>query len=143
VLSARLIDGINAIPLARDPGGHRHGNVEADLLPLTDAAGEARQLLVEAKTTSGNVWYAVIENLRQLKLFQLSKTAKDIFRDRGTFNADRLSTAAMVLAPASFYTDRGAKRNALEPARQLIAELDVPLHLATWNPAERLIEPAP
>ncbi len=71
---ARLIDGINAVPLARDAGGRRRGNVEADMLLLTaDAAGHRTQLLVEAKTSSDNAWYAVIESLRQLKLFQLSQ----------------------------------------------------------------------
>jgi hypothetical protein len=143
VLGERLIDGINAIPLARDPEGRRSGNVEADLLLLTSAPGGARQLLVEAKTTWGNAWYAAVENLRQLKLFQLSQAANEIFRHRGTHSGGRLSTAGMVLAPASFYTARGAKRNALEPARQLIAALDVPLHLATWDPAQRQIGPAP
>lgn len=66
----RLIDGINAVPLARDPTGGRAGNVEADLLLLTRNRGADRLLLVEVKTISNNAWYATVENLRQLRYFR-------------------------------------------------------------------------
>lgn len=36
-LDAWLIDGINAVPLARDKSGGRAGNIEADMLLLTQA----------------------------------------------------------------------------------------------------------
>jgi hypothetical protein len=31
LFGGRLVDGVNALPLTRDPNGHRYGNVEADL----------------------------------------------------------------------------------------------------------------
>ena len=33
-LEASLVDGVNAVPLAKDAGGGRSGNVEADMLLL-------------------------------------------------------------------------------------------------------------
>jgi hypothetical protein len=119
---ARLIDGLNAVPLARDVGGRRRGNIEADMLLLTaDPAGHRTQLLVEAKTSSNNAWYAAIESLRQLKLFQLSQAAHDIFSRRGSHEGTNLPVEAVVLAPGAFYSSRGAKKRATYGARQLPA----------------------
>jgi hypothetical protein len=43
-----IVDGINALPLARDPAGGRRGNVEADMLlltrePLATASGSSKR----------------------------------------------------------------------------------------------------
>jgi hypothetical protein len=107
----RLIDGINAVPLARDPDGRRAGNVEADMLLLTAAGNDHRLLLVEAKTISNNAWYATVENLRQLRLFTASSAAQQIMQQR---RAEPLPTppavTAVILATASFYTSRWTAR---------------------------------
>lgn len=142
---ARLIDGLNAVPLAHDTAGGRRGNIEADMLLLTEhATGRRAQLLVEAKTSSNNAWYAVIESLRQLKLFQLSRAARNIFKDRQSHDGTQPPVEAVVLAPATFYTSRGAKRNAVEPARRLIASLEafaeITIHLAVWDSTRRTLD---
>src|SRR4051812_28896243 len=62
-LGAQLIDGVNALPLAKDQGGGRAGNVEADMLLLVRYGSEYKLLLVEVKWTSNNAWYAAVENL--------------------------------------------------------------------------------
>lgn len=45
VLGGRLIDGVNAFPLARDGAGGRAGNVEADLLLLVESNDSSRVIL--------------------------------------------------------------------------------------------------
>jgi hypothetical protein len=66
---ARLIDGVNAVPLAKDAAGGRAGNVEADMLLLLEDEQHYRQVLVEVKDGSNHPWYAAVEALRQLRLF--------------------------------------------------------------------------
>lgn len=143
----RLVDGINAVPLARDQGGHRAGNVEADMLLLIQYTdGQHELLLVEAKTTSNTAWYAVVENLRQLKLYQLSVTAQSIFTRRQPGLPETIPTTGLVLAPDEFYSARGAKRNAVAPARRLIQAMqtthDINCRLATWDHGTQTISPA-
>jgi hypothetical protein len=145
----RLIDGVNAVPLARDPNGRRRaGNVEADMLLLT-ADGEKRQLvLVEAKTISNNAWYAAIENLRQLRLFQASDAAQAIMQRR---SSDRLPVpvpvTGAVLAPAEFYAARGARRRSVAPTQamseQLANRLGLDVRLAVWDGVARTITHLP
>ena len=62
-LGARLVDGINAVPLARDAAGGRVANVEADMALLVRDDDDWRVLLVEVKVASNNAWYAADENL--------------------------------------------------------------------------------
>ena len=115
------------------------------LLLTSDAADARTQLLVEAKTGSNNAWYAVIESLRQLRLFQLSQVARSIFTLRGSHDGTPPPVEAVILAPEAFYTSRGAKERATDGALQLLAALapipDVVVRLATWNPAQRSVAP--
>lgn len=138
-----IVDGINALPLARDPAGGRRGNVEADMLLLTRQATGYRQWLVEAKTRSNNAWFGVIENLRQLKLFQLSTAAKQVMPTRHPELSEPIPVTATVLAPAEFYTAAGAKKNAVAPATALINKLrttaKIDIRLAVWDPAGQTI----
>ena len=46
----RLVDGVNAVPLAKDAGGGRTGNVEADMLCSSETSTSTVFLLVEVKT---------------------------------------------------------------------------------------------
>ncbi len=135
-----LIDGLNAVPLCADPGGDRAGNVEADLLLLVRDGDVWGQRLVEVKSSSTNAFYAVAENLRQLRLFQGSAAAQSIFHDRGTAPADQpLPVAGAVLAPRRFYESAGQKRNGAEYARRLIAAIeadpgvDARITLQAWD----------
>lgn len=140
---AALVDGINAVPLARDPQGGRRGNVEADMLLLTHGANGYRQWLVEAKTRSNNAWFGVVESLRQLRLFRLSDTARQIIHTRNPGIPAMVPVTAIVLAPPLFYTAAGAKRRSVRPAQALLdavtdaAAIDV--HLAIWDLPDRTI----
>lgn len=145
-LGARLIDGVNALPLAKDASGGRNGNVEADMLLLVRAERKYQRLLVEVKAKSNNAWYGVVENLRQLKLFRESEEAQGLFQVRCKELAlpASLPVAAVTLAPRDFYSARGAKGNSVAPAQELLvtmwAECGVEALLATWDPSQRVIE---
>jgi hypothetical protein len=135
-----LIDGLNAVPLCADPGGDRAGNVEADLLLLVRDGDAWGQRLVEVKSSSTNAFYAVAENLRQLRLFQGSTAAQTLFHDRGTAPAGQpLPVEGAVLAPRRFYESAGQKRNGADYARSLLAaieadpDVDARITLAAWT----------
>ena len=144
-LGARLVDGVNAVPLARDEGGGRAGNVEADMALLVRHDQEYRVLLVEVKTSSNNAWYAAVENLRQLKLFTQSPPAQGLFYERKNPGLPQaLDTTAVVLAPIDFYTAAGAKDAAVSPAAKLFErmreETGFDARLATWDSHRRAVE---
>jgi len=141
----RLVDGVNALPLTKDIlGGGRSGNVEADMLLLVRNDNAYRLLLVEVKTGSDNAWFAVVENLRQLRLFSESVETQQLFHQRcPELNLPQsLPVTAVVLAPESFYLAKGAKAASVAPAEKLLRrmhdEAGVEGQLATW---QRTIEP--
>lgn len=140
---AVVVDGINAVPLARGTTGGRRGNVEADMLLLTHDTIGYRQWLTEVKTGSNNAWFAVIESLRQLKLFQLSDAAQAIMPARHPDVPAQTPVTALVLAPATFYTAPGAKQRSVKPAQQLIDAIipaaSIDIRLATWDLSTRTI----
>jgi hypothetical protein len=143
-LGARLVDGVNAVALAKDEAGGRRGNVEADMLLLTRAEdGAPRQLLVEVKVTSGTAWYAAVENLRQLRLFVESESAQRIFRARGADVPAATPVAALILAPPAYFAANGAKKAAVPPTRRLLdrftAHTGLDAVLATWDLPGRTI----
>lgn len=142
-LGGRLIDGVNAVPLARDTSGGRRGNVEADMLLLADGPNGPRLLLVEVKTRSKNAWYAAAESLRQLRLFTASASAREIMPRRRPAFSTALPVTAVILAPPDFYKAPGARQNAVAPTHRLLehmrAEFGVEAQLATWNAGERAI----
>jgi hypothetical protein len=142
-LGGRLLDGINAVPLAKDTGGRRAGNVEADMLLLADGPTGPRLLLIEAKTRSNNAWYAAAESLRQLRLFTASSSAQAIMPSRRRGLPATLPVTAVVLAPPDFYRARGARRNAVAPAERLLEAMrttyGLDARLATWDRADRTI----
>jgi hypothetical protein len=147
-LGARLIDGVNAVPLTRDAGGRRRANIEADMLLLLRAAEGHRLVLAEVKVGSNNAWYAVVENLRQLRLFKESVVTQRLFHiRRADLNLRHpLPVTSIVLAPPAFYTASGKRSAAVGPARELIrraraAEIDV--LLTTWDSDRRTIELLP
>lgn len=142
---ARLIDGVNAVPLTRDSvSGGRAGNVEADILLLSEQGGAHRLLLVEAKTRSNNAWYAVIESLRQLRLFLHSPAAQRIMPHRNPGLPGKLPVTAVVLAPPTFYIGDDARERAVQPTLALLTVLrtqfGIDCRLATWNLTERCVD---
>lgn len=143
-----ILDGVNAPPLARDPKGGREANVEGDLLLLTKKGRGYEQVLIEVKVDSNQAWYALAENLRQLKLFEESKTTADrIFqgRDNDLLLPESIPVTAAVLAPAAFYDKRSAsgkptqKSNATLYAEKLLEKLSAQRNpprvvLSVWDP---------
>jgi hypothetical protein len=147
-LGARLVDGINAVPLVRDSAtGGRVGNVEADMLLLTEDGAHHRLLLVEVKTGSNNAWYATVEVLRQLRLFMESASARAIMPQRHPGLPEELHVTAVVLAPPAFYQGDGAQGRAVRPAQLLIEatrlQFGIECRLASWNRDERRITEVP
>lgn len=143
-LGALVIDAINAVSLVRDAHGGRAANVEADMLLLLDTAPR-RQVLIEAKASANNAWYATVELLRQMRLFADSPAAQRILHLRaGTPEPwPSLQLTGLVVAPPAFYTANGQKRNAVQPAQRLLARLaadGVDARLATWETTTRCIQ---
>lgn len=148
-LGMRMVDGINAVPLVRDASGGRASNVEADMLLLLVGDDGLRQVLVEVKANSNNAWYAVVELLRQLRLFVDSPAAQRILRQRGALtglSAD-IPLTGLVVAPLSFFGARGQKAHAVEPARRLLADMrehtKTDARLAVWHSLGRTIDELP
>jgi hypothetical protein len=144
VLGSSLIDGVNAVPLARDEAGGRAGNVEADMLLLIGDGGGQRQLLVEVKVDADHAWYAVVENLRQLRLFEESEAAQAVFRERRSATGP-LPVEGLVLGPEDFFAHSGRKQAAVRPAQRLIERMAnvIRVRLATWDAAKRLVSEVP
>jgi hypothetical protein len=123
VMGARLVDGVNAVPLAKDAAGGRAGNVEADMLLLVqEQDGQHRLEVVEVKVKANSAWYAAVENLRQLRLFGESTETRRLFslRVRDIALPEALPFSGFVLAPREFYSGRGKKGNAVAPAEMLL-----------------------
>ncbi|MGO9753299.1 MAG: hypothetical protein ACLP22_17680 [Solirubrobacteraceae bacterium] len=139
----QLVDGINAVPLSLATRGG--GKVEADMLLLTHGADGHRLWLVEAKTTSNNSWFAVVESLRQLKLFRCNPIARQVLLKRRGLGAAQPPVTAVVLGTPSFYTATGAKAAMVAPAQELINAMSsrhkLDVRLAVWDRTSRLIEP--
>ena len=138
-----LVDGINAVPLSLAARGG--GKVEADMLLLTRGADGPRLWLVEAKTTSDNAWFAVVESLRQLKLFGLNPVAGQVLLERRGASGAQPPVSAVVLGTPSFYTATGAKAAMVAPAQELINAMSsrhkLDIRLAVWDRASRSIQP--
>lgn len=140
-LGARLVDGVNAVPLAKDLGGKRKGNVEADMVLLVrdEHKQEYRLLLVEVKVGANNAWYALVEHLRQLRLFLEAVEAKRLFHNRRPELdlPELLPVTGVVLAPESFFSAKGQKGASVKPAETLLSrmrdETSVDIRLATWD----------
>jgi hypothetical protein len=146
-LGASLIDGVNAVPLARDLGGGRAGNVEADMALLVRDKTQLRLLLVEVKVASNHAWYAAVENLRQMRLFLEAPVSLSLFQrrlpDLGLGSLPPVT--GVVLAPHAFYAAKGQKGRAVGPTQDLLArfraQLGITVVLATWEGPERAIRP--
>lgn len=145
-LGGRIIDGVNAMPLARDAYGGRRSNVEADLFLLIEKDGDYRLFLCEVKESANTPWYAAIENLRQLKLLHHNILARQLFHRRNPqlqLPAE-LPYSGLVIAPASYYARRGKCSNSVYPTRSLIEQVQrqtgLILEFAQWRPEANVVE---
>jgi hypothetical protein len=137
-LDQPLLDGINAFPLVKDYGGGRRGNVEADLVLLIGHPNLAGILVCDVKITDGDPWQALLQNLRQLRLFTSNPCCASIFKHRG-LDAKIAQIRGGVIAPESFYSRSGA-RDCLLRARSLSDSISKPPHdvraqLLVWDAA--------
>jgi hypothetical protein len=145
VLGDRMVDGVNALPLAKDAKGGRAGNVEADMLLLLSGRGGYRHALIEVKSQSDHPWYAAVELLRQLRLFMESAVAQELFaRRRPEIGlAPHVPTTAAVLAPAAFYRSPGRNATGVQPATELLEQMrqhvGVDARLTTWHAETRVV----
>jgi len=137
-LGRPLLDGINAYPLVKDSGSGRKDNVEADLVLLAGPADSAPILVGEVKETDGNPWTALVQNLRQLRLFTANPECASLFNKRGV-TANVVQICGGVIAPKTFYSSPGHKANTLPCARKLSESMlraphKVCAELLAWDP---------
>jgi len=138
-LEGSVVDGINAMPLARDETGGRRGNVEGDLLLLVEKDDAYRLVVCEVKDSANTCWYAAVESLRQLKLLQLSVAVRQLFHHRNKHLTlpTEIPLIGLVVAPVRYYPQPGQKANVLPHAIRLLNEFSaktgVEAHLATWD----------
>jgi hypothetical protein len=142
LLGRTVTDGVNALPLVKNPGRHRQANVEADLILFTESTVGRHGWICEVKHAANNAWYAAVENLRQLKLAHESEWVSQFCENRvGPLAA---SLNGLVVAPESFYASDGQKRGCLHAVGLLAARLlkdGKPLvQLATWHSARQAVE---
>jgi hypothetical protein len=148
-LDGIVVDGINAMPLARDESGGRRGNIEGDLLLLTERDGAYQLVICEVKESSDTCWYAAIENLRQLRLLHLSNAARRLFHHRNPHLdlPEEIPMIGLVVAPSHYYARPGKNSNVFPHAVQLLnqftAKNETEAYLATWDPAIKSIRRFP
>ncbi len=141
-------DGFNALPLARNPGMGGEGDVEADLLLLTESARGYRLNLLEVKIGDKQAFYALVETLRQLRLLLESVQTRNVFSQRAAAPAGvptSLPVTAAVLARRDYYDKKGQKTEGVRLARRLIVGIqgELPpgtrLELGIWDVDRREI----
>lgn len=140
VFGEKLIDGINAFPLACDfAGGGRLGNVEADMLLATQSGDDFRLLLCEVKADANDCWYATVQGLLQMRLYLANPVGRAVMQQRGAlpYTPKAIPVTGLVVAPGGYYSGRGKKANAFEPANRLLAQMHerfgVDMRLAVWD----------
>ena len=144
-LDGRVVDGINAMPLARDETGGRRGNVEGDLFLLVKKNDAYHLVVCEVKHSANTCWYAAIESLRQLKLLHLSTAARQLFHHRNPHISlpVEIPVIGLVVAPQQYYTQPGQKANVVPHAIRLLSEFrdktGIEAHLAVWDARSRVI----
>jgi hypothetical protein len=147
VLGAKLIDGVNALPLVKNPGNKRLGNTEADLLLLTEKPCGYQILVGEVKAKNGNAWSALVENLRQLRLLLEADFVQGLFQRRNPGLKTLVppwSVVGIVVAPREWYVARGQKAQSVTYARRLVHAVRqtgaCDLRLTVWDRESRSID---
>ena len=135
-LDAPLLDGVNAFPLVKDNGGGRICDVEADLVLLAGEPGAARIFVCDVKITDGDPWKALLQNLRQLRLFTSNATCASFFGLRGS-TEKVWQICGAVIAPETFYLNSG-KKDSLRRAESVSEAISKPPHnvraeLLVWD----------
>lgn len=138
LLNNEIIDGLNALALGRGQIGDGSRNkVEADLALVT-----SRNIIIgEVKVKANNPWYALIENLKQLKLaIEQRSMIVNLFKERGhcapeIFN--NIPIISAVIAPKNYYNSPGQKANSLpwtkKLSEKLLQQYNVKAELLVWE----------
>ncbi len=94
------------------------GQVIADCLGIVSWKGVRHPLAIEVKTNANDCWYAVVENLLQVKMLRANVcNVKKLFESRDRKNVK--GAWGMVLAPEKYF----CKSNKLEEAKTLLKAL--------------------
>lgn len=130
----------NAFPLAK------WRTVEADMVAVAKIDAATEVLVIEAKDKANNAWYAAVENLRQLKLFDANRRTNLEFLKNKVSDCvwGELKMTGLVIAPPDFFEHKGQKGNATQPAKNLVAafqrKLGVRVLLGKWHKDSSRIE---
>jgi hypothetical protein len=142
-LDQPLLDGVNAFPLVRDEAGGRGNDVESDLVLLTGKPESAQIFVCDVKVTDGDPWKALLQNLRQLRLFTSNPICTAFFEPRVS-TAKVVKICGGVIAPDSFYarSEKGEERMRL--AKSLSDAIAPPptsitAELLVWDPKKKRI----
>lgn len=93
------------------------GQTIADAFGVLIQKDKARPIAVEIKVTNANPWYALVENLKQVKLMRFNEPNLNKFL-KGINLPNAKGTWGMVLAPRKYYN----KKNYVE-AKRLLSQL--------------------
>lgn len=141
----RFVPITNAFPCVTDVSGGRGANVEVDLLGILEAGDVAHPLICEIKDDANNPWYAVVENLRQLKLFLSNKQVNLPFlKSRYEGTRPFSSPLGIVIAKSGYFSKPGQKVNSFKAAEILIDRLkakhsDARVMMASWTQATNVV----
>lgn len=105
------------LPLAN----RRGGQIIADAFAAITVKRKTHPLLVEIKTNANNCWYALVENLLQVRLARACENEL-CTRFEAAAGAKFKGAWGMVLAPNEYYTNEGTSKG-LEESMDLLAEL--------------------
>jgi len=107
----------NAFPLAK------WRSVEADMVAVAKKDVATEIMVIEAKDKANNAWYAAVENLHQLKLFDANRRTNLEFLKNKVSDCvqGELAITGLVIAPPDFFEHKGQKGNATQPAKNLVA----------------------
>src|SRR6266487_3674211 len=81
----------------------RHGQVIADAFGVLEMDRVCRPLFIEVKTTDNDPWYALVENLQQVRLARACAQRIQHFVHQKTKHRTQFGVWGLVLAPNSYY----------------------------------------
>jgi hypothetical protein len=101
----------------------RGGQVLADALGIVQIERSLHPLIFEVKVSNEHPWYALVENLRQLRLARAcARQIQGFLRDKAEQYTMR-GVRGMVLAPRSYFAKSHKGKNTLEASRKLLTKL--------------------
>lgn len=99
----------------------KHGQVVADAFAIVTVNRKVHPLLVEIKTRDKNCWFALVQNLQQVRL---ARACEESLRSRfeSVVKVKFKGAWGMVLAPKSYFEKPG-NRSALQKSKSLLDRL--------------------